>query len=112
TTILCIGLSSSTQSLIFMNHRHFILHGFFLTFKDSSLKVKVSSERKRAKMERKSCCGYRSYLCTPKKEAMVTPKKEEDVKPDVTKGNHQAAPVPVPAAVVKRPKKEENETVK
>ncbi|MBA0803854.1 hypothetical protein Gohar_014021 [Gossypium harknessii] len=63
-------------------------------------------------MERKSCCGYRSYVCTPKKEAMVTPKKEEDVKPDVTKGNHQAAPVPVPAAVVKRPKKEENETVK
>ncbi|MBA0591154.1 hypothetical protein Gorai_019839, partial [Gossypium raimondii] len=55
-------------------------------------------------MERKSCYGYRSYVCTPK--------KEEDVKPDVTKGNHQAAPVPVPAAVVKRPKKEENETVK
>ncbi|KAG4122695.1 hypothetical protein ERO13_D11G282232v2 [Gossypium hirsutum] len=62
-------------------------------------------------MERKSCCGSRNYVCTPKKGAMVTPKKEEDVKPDITKGSHHAAPVPVPAAVVKIPKKEENETV-
>ncbi|MBA0803855.1 hypothetical protein Gohar_014022 [Gossypium harknessii] len=62
-------------------------------------------------MERKSCCGSGNYVCTPKKQAMVTPKKEEDVKPDITKGSHHAAPVPVPAAVVKVPKKEENETV-
>lgn len=34
------------------------------------------------------------------------------MKPDITKGNHQAAPDPVPAAVVKTPKKEENETIK
>ncbi|KAK5786540.1 hypothetical protein PVK06_041177 [Gossypium arboreum] len=52
-------------------------------------------------MKRKSCCGSGNYVCTPKKE---------DVKPDITKGSHHAAPVPVPAAVVKTTK-EENETV-
>ncbi|MBA0591152.1 hypothetical protein Gorai_019837, partial [Gossypium raimondii] len=46
-------------------------------------------------MERQSFCGYRIYVCTPK--------KEEDLKPYITKGNHHAA------AVVNTPKKEEKE---
>ncbi|KAK5786537.1 hypothetical protein PVK06_041174 [Gossypium arboreum] len=46
-------------------------------------------------MERQSFCGYRIYVCTPK--------KEEDLKPDTTRGSHHAA------AVVKTPKKEEKE---
>lgn len=62
-------------------------------------------------MGRKSCCGSRSYVCISKKEAIVNTKKE-DVKPGITKGSHHAAPVPVPAAGVKTPKKEENETVR
>lgn len=65
-------------------------------------------------MERKSCCGSsyvsRSCVSTTKKEpAVVTPKKEEDVKPEIPKGNDQAA---VPATVVKPPKVEEKEPVK
>ncbi|MBA0687435.1 hypothetical protein Goari_014974, partial [Gossypium aridum] len=46
-------------------------------------------------MERQSFCGYRIYVCTPK--------KEDDLKPYITKGNHHAA------AVVNTPKKEEKE---
>ncbi|XVE63113.1 hypothetical protein DITRI_Ditri06bG0173800 [Diplodiscus trichospermus] len=68
-------------------------------------------------MERKSCCGSRSYVSTPKKETVAaTPKKEEDVKPDIPKGNvdkavPSAAPAAAADAAVKAPKTEEKETV-
>ncbi|XVF05969.1 hypothetical protein REPUB_Repub06bG0007400 [Reevesia pubescens] len=61
-------------------------------------------------MERKGCCS-KSYVSTPKKETVVvTPKKEEFVKPEIVKGNVQAAPAPATAAVEKTPKIEEKET--
>jgi len=67
----------------------------------------------RKNMERKSCCGGRSYVsspCTtqPKKEPVVSPKKEEDVKKETAedvKGSSTCGA----AAAVKSPKAEERE---
>ncbi|KAH7569143.1 hypothetical protein JRO89_XS06G0113100 [Xanthoceras sorbifolium] len=70
-------------------------------------------------MERKSCCGSRSYLpssCVstiPNKETipvMTPPKKEEDVKPQITTTHEEDAQV----GVIQTPKTEEKqaETVK
>ena len=70
-------------------------------------------------MERKSCCGGRSYVSTPctkmpKKKQVVTPKKEElDVKQEMTKketAEDFKGKSTCGARVVRSPKTEEKET--
>ncbi|XWS58112.1 hypothetical protein CRYUN_Cryun08bG0006800 [Craigia yunnanensis] len=62
-------------------------------------------------MERRSCCGSRSYVSAPKKETVVVAPKKEDVKPNIPKETVVEAVPAAAAAVVKTPKNEEKETV-
>ncbi|KAL4636782.1 hypothetical protein ACB092_03G033200 [Castanea dentata] len=90
-------------------HNTLISHWIFLI-------LLLEFERKNHKeenMERKSCCGGRSYVsspCTtqPKKEPVVSPKKEKSVKKETAEDVKGSSTCGAEAAV-KSPKVEEKE---
>lgn len=77
-----------------------------------TLSKRFKEKNIRKNMERKSCCGGRSYVsspCTqPKKEPVVSPKKEEDVKKETAEDVKGSSTCGAGAAV-KSPKAEERE---